>query len=771
MKIALALICKSSDSEAKLLDRCLENVSPYVDGIFITNTGDNKEVSKVIKKYKGVESNFEWVNDFSKARNFNFKQVPKEYEFVIWADCDDTFVGLEKLKPILEENKVDVLAFNYLYAFDEHNNPIVVHKKSQVIRNDNCVEWTGRLHEDFKENRSLNVKFVPDIQRIHNSDDEHTKESTLRNVIISAIDAKENPNDPRKNFNLGNSYWGVGEYGKAKEEYAKFLEMSQSDDEKYIVYQRLSLCEQGLGNKKEAIQNMLIAIGLMPDLPDAYNQMGYLYSHYRQLDNAEKYLLLGLVMKPKYHKMIYYNPRDYDYQPMMALAKVYFNKSLPANALPLLKGCLEINPNDSHTKVLVTEMEKEVRRMDRVLETIKRIEALNYDKEKILYEIEKLPTDLQSHPAICRIRNKYFVKEESSGKDIVYYCGQTIHEWNPEMAKTKGIGGSEEAVINLSKEWVKLGYNVTVYNSCGNFPMTCDGVEYKPFWFYNPKDKTDITILWRSPALADYGINSDKIYVDLHDVIKEGEFTENRLKNIDKIFVKTKFHRSLFPNVPDKKFAIIENGLSMEGEEEVEKDPYLIINTSSPDRSMGITPKLFKEIKKQVPEAKMAWAYGFEIFNNAHSSNKMMMEWRDKTISDMNEAGIENLGRLSQKEVAKLYQKASIFFYPTHFAEIHCISVCKAQMAKCFPVTTDFAALGETNRFGFKTHSNKTKDDWSKPYQLHFGVDDESEQKQLIDAVVNQLKNPKKIEGKEYENWKKNIVWSSISKKWDSQFQ
>ena len=32
--------------------------------------------------------------------------------------------------------------------------------------------------------------------------------------------------------------------------------------------------------------------------------------------------------------------------------------------------------------------------------------------------------------------------------------------WNP---KSKQLGGSEEAVINLSKNLVKNGYNVTVY--------------------------------------------------------------------------------------------------------------------------------------------------------------------------------------------------------------------------------------------------------------------------------------------------------------------
>lgn len=779
MKIALALIVKGNEEEAEFLDQCLGNVLPYVDGAFVTVTHEkNKKAHKATKgfinRFKAggfniTYSDFEWIDDFAKARNFNFSQVPKEYDYILWCDADDMFRGLDKLKDTIEENKdVDAFAFNYLYAFDQYKNPIVVHKKTQVIRNDGCVEWIGRLHEDFKENRELNVKFVSYIERMHMTTENHVKDAQERNVRISKKELVDNPNDPKMSFNLGNSYFAVGRYNDAKEQYLKFLENTGSNDEKYVIYQRLSACEKALGNKDKAVENLLISIGLMFNMPDAYNNLGYLYFEYNQLDLAEEYLLKGLTTKPQYHKSIVYNPRDYDYNPMMGLAKVYFNKNRPDLALPMLKGCLKIYPNDPKLKGEVEDMEKEVTRLEKVLEASEHIDSLNGDLKKIKYTIEKLPQDLQSHPQICRIRNKYFVKKESSGKDIIYYCGQTHHEWNPEMAKTKGIGGSEEAVINLSKEWVKLGYNVTVYNSCGNQPMTCDGVKYEPFWAYNPNDKVDITIAWRHPRLAEYDINSTKLYIDLHDVIQEGEFTEKRLKKIDKIFVKTKFHRSLFHNIADEKFEIIPNGQDFELFENLKtkkKNPYLLINTSSPERSMDVLPKLFKEVKKQVPEAQCKWAYGFEIFDNAHKNNKRMMEWKEKTLKEMEEVGIENCGRLSQQEVAGLYLEGRILAYPSEFAEIDCISVKKAQACDCKPITTDFGAFNESVKYGIKIHSDKTKDNWSKPYQISFGIEDEEKQKEWVDAVVKELKKPY-IKTPNSLMWSMKFAWPIIAQKW-----
>lgn len=774
--IALALIVKGTNEEAELLDRCLENVLPHVDKAFITSTypkgkKPNKEIERVCLKHGADISYYEWTKDFASARNFNFSQVPKEYEYILWCDADDVFRGLETLREIIKENpQVDAFAFNYLYDFDKYNNPIVVHKKTQVVRNDGCVEWQGRLHEDFKENRALNVQFVEGIERMHFTSEDRIVSAQKRNVEISEEEAELNPNDPRSYFNLANSYLGAGESKKAKKAFEHFIETSLSDDEKYVAYQRLASVENTLGNKKESILALQIAIGMKPEIPDAYHQLGYLYFEYNMLDKAESYLLRGLLLKPQYHSMIVYNPRDYDYNPMMLLAKVYFSKSRPDLALPLVKGCLQIYPKDTYLQGLVKEMEMENDRMSLVLNTVNDIEIMGDDKVGILTKINTLPVELQSHPAICRIRNKYLVKETSSGKDIAYYCGETKHEWNPEMAKTKGIGGSEEAVINLAKHWVKEGYNVTVYNSCGHVPMEVDGVLYKPFWYYNPNDKYDITILWRSPRLADYEVNSSKIFVDLHDVIPHGEFNEKRLKKIDKIFVKTNAHRALFPNVPDEKFVIIPNGQDFAlFDHDVKRDPYLLINTSSPDRSMDVLPELFMRVKEQVPQAKLKWAYGWEIFDNANENDMGKIAWRNEINKKMVEAGIENLGRLSQKETGKLYKEGRIFAYPSEFYEIDCISAKKAQAGGAIPITTDFAAFEESVQYGVKIKSKKTKDNWCKDYQFHFGIEDEEMKKQWVDAVVAELKKPM-VENEEMKEWAKKFDWFNIVKQWVENF-
>jgi glycosyltransferase involved in cell wall biosynthesis len=421
-----------------------------------------------------------------------------------------------------------------------------------------------------------------------------------------------------------------------------------------------------------------------------------------------------------------------------------------------------------------------------LLNTLQKIE----NKHKLKAAVDSLPKVLASHPAIVAFRNAHFVKETSSGRDLVISCGNTAHPWNPETLKAQGkgfVGGSEEAVIYLSRELAKLGWNVTVYNNCGNKPtrdvVACHNhngvmlhhvVTYRPFWERNFSDKQDVVILWRYPRPLDMPINAPKVFLDLHDAVQEDQFTPTRLQRLTKILVKTQFHRSLLPNVPDSKIAIIPNGMDLsllESNPPIDRDPYLITNTSSPDRSMDVLPELFKEVKKFIPQARLQWAHGWDSFYRASryetKERKKKLTWMKQTQREMDEAGIETLGRLTQAEVGKLYQRASILAYPTECQEIDCISVKKAQAAGCLPVVTNVGALAESAPFGWRVPT-RTRDTGNRPCRFHFGLEDRYSQQEWVDLCVKALRSGGMPEGRaEMKKWSRQFEWHKIAARWN----
>lgn len=797
IKVALALIVKGDAEEAEALSRCLENTIHHVDKVFITIThekGDtrNEDVDNVCKSFnepdytekngkikydwepnKVVISDFEWVHDFATARNFNFSQVPEEYTHILWCDADDVFRGLDRLKNILlKRPDADGFGIWYLYHFDEYRQADVVHKKTMIIRNTNAATWMGELHEELVGNRVLDIVMIDKyfnggIDRMHMTEIERDKNKSDRNMKISEVAVEKHPEEPRNYLNYAQSLHGAGQFAKSAEMYRKFMEKSGSEEEKYIALMRMGESYDHLDDREQALDCSYKALGMRPEYPDGYFQLGKLMYRYRRLDEAEKYFLMGLKMKPKYNTIIVYNPRDYDYNPMRMLVHIYTDKGRPDLGLPLMKGCLEIYPNNDKLKEEFEVLKNETERLTNVVKELEKFKTMG-DAE-LQKSIDSLPEDIRSHPGICSLYNERFPVKQSSGKDLVIYCYPTAFDWNPDLFQTVGFGGSEEAVINLSKELADLGWNVTVYNRCGPIPKQYGKVTFKPFWMWNYRDVVDVLIVWRHPKPLDFELGAKKVFIDLHDVVPQAEFTPARIKKAEKFMVKTQFHRSLFPNIPDEKIEVIPNGQDnslFTGK--VKKDPYLIINTSSPDRSMDVLPELFMEVKKQVPQAKLKWAYGFNNFDDLFKGEPLRQKWKKDVEAKIKEAGIECLGKIPQKEVAKLYEEGTILAYPSEFAEIDCISVKKAQAAGCVPVTTDFGAFEESVKHGYKVHSKKNNSNWAQPYQFGFGITDPDMKKEWVQMCVNLLKNgedKRKIEA--MKKWGREFDWDKIAKQWN----
>jgi predicted O-linked N-acetylglucosamine transferase (SPINDLY family) len=227
----------------------------------------------------------------------------------------------------------------------------------------------------------------------------------------------------------------------------------------------------------------------------------------------------------------------------------------------------------------------------------------------------------------------------------------------------------------------------------------------------------------------------------------------------------------LLPHIPDEKFVIVPNGIDTKlFEGRVERDPLLLINTSSADRSLEAFVDCFEQIKKQVPNAKAQWAYGWGVWDVVHASDVRRMAWKAQIQRRMRELGVEEMGRISHDQIAHLYRKANIFVYPTEFAEIDCISLSKAMAAGAIPLTTDFAAMGDkAGHGGVFIHSQKTKDEWVRPEQILFGIADPEQKTQFVQEAVKLLLNPPNEQEREpMREWARGAFdWNKVADVWN----
>lgn len=773
--LSLCIIVRPSDDEAPYLDRCLASVADYVDEIVITITGKNKEVEKVAKKYKANISYFEWKNDFALARNFNFRQAKGEW--IIWLDADDVLKGkvneLKELCQQADKENVKLLFVEYQYDFDQYGDCIVKHKKGQIVKwNEGIFNWVGELHEEFEHNRLFKAAEIKEVVRVHTGVDERNHLRQERNLTIAKKKYESNPKDATAIWNYANTLIGAGKVEQAIQQYINFIAKTGSEEEQYLAWLRLSQCYDQLGESGKAIESALEGIRLRPEYPDPYLQLGTLAYHAKDYKRAKVYLLDGLRKvkdSPHEDKTIVWNPRNYDFNPLMTLFNVYYSLGEAEQALHILETLNRMFPKNENIPKMIKELKTVVDELNRVDKAIKEIDdktkglSVPLSREEVQKWLDNLPQDLLSHPKVSIVRNMYFIKKESSGKDLVIYCGQTAEEWNPDSAKT-GIGGSEEAVINISNRLADKGWNVTVYANTGFYKEKLYGkVSWKPYWLFNYRDKQDIFIAWRHPMIYDYNVNATKKYVWMHDVISKEEYTPQRVKNIDKIIVLSKWHRSIFPNVADEKFLISANGINLEQfNQKLERNSKRLIYTSAQDRGMELLLQLFRRVKEKVPEATLDMYYGWTVFDNMYKDDPEKMAWKARIVKMVeNTEGATDHGRIGHEEIAKEYLTSAIWAYPTEFTEISCITGMKAQAAGCIPVTTTVAALNETVQFG-------TKLDYSDIYT------NKQAQEEWVKKVVYLLNNPNKQEAirEKMIPWAKSkFSWDNVANQWHNEFK
>ena len=171
MTISACLIVK--DEEA-VLSRCLDSLRGIADEIVIVDTGSSDSTREIASEYTSLVYDFEWEDDFSKARNYAFSKCSCEY--IYSADADEIldernrerFLNLkEALDPAVEIVQfyyANQLEYNTTYNFDRELRPKLYKRVRPFV-------WEGAVHEQV---RLSPVIFDSDIEIIHKPSSLHS---------------------------------------------------------------------------------------------------------------------------------------------------------------------------------------------------------------------------------------------------------------------------------------------------------------------------------------------------------------------------------------------------------------------------------------------------------------------------------------------------------------------------------------------------------------------------------------------------------------------
>ncbi|MCK9355137.1 MAG: hypothetical protein M0P59_13415 [Gallionella sp.] len=592
-KISACLIIKD-DSEYKPLLNALASIRPYVDGIYLTTTG--KEVSKIKTIQDVVHSHFDWCEDFSAARNFNFSQAPQDSDYIFWMDADDILVGGENLRQIADLSKKmgkDVIFLTYWYGCEFDGEPTlenmtgvdITQMRERLLR-PGVTSWKGRLHETpvpvkGAKNVYTSIKYTAepkhpgefDVAIMHTATKENLPPKMMRNKRILELqldeERKSGGADPRTLLYLMKIYTELDDpedWKKCIEMGEEYLTKSGWDEERGTCWEQMGICWGGLGENQKAADCFLQAIDSWPHQIMFYLRLATAYYNLNRFNEVDHWLNIASNMDMD--KRLTSGTTNFKGIKVM-FAKLLLSMNYHAHrdtkkALDAAKLLVKELPTDENKNQLLFLQDLDdlndacanVDKLSEYLASIGQDEAIS----KIL---EVLPIEMTSQPFAHRIRQRVTRPRTWAGDEICYFAnfgGKAFEPWTSKNLET-GIGGSETAVIELAKEWTKLGYKVTIYGDPGQAKgCDVDGVTYLPWYEFNDKDFFNIFIQWRNWQLSGH-IKTRKFLVDLHDIYSVVDLKPEQLKVIDKLMVKSKYHRDLAPQIPDEKFCIIGNGI------------------------------------------------------------------------------------------------------------------------------------------------------------------------------------------------------------------
>lgn len=144
--LSLSMIVKN---EAKYIGECLESVKNVVDEIIIVDTGSTDGTIEIAKKYNANVYNFEWVNDFSTARNFALSKCTGEW--ILYLDADERLdaESIQELKQ-LTSSKQRIGYYCTVYSIDNENSRDHYIRYTRLFANYPNIRFFGKVHEQIE---------------------------------------------------------------------------------------------------------------------------------------------------------------------------------------------------------------------------------------------------------------------------------------------------------------------------------------------------------------------------------------------------------------------------------------------------------------------------------------------------------------------------------------------------------------------------------------------------------------------------------------------
>ncbi|MDE6744642.1 MAG: glycosyltransferase [Lachnospiraceae bacterium] len=240
--------CIITKNEEKKIARCLEPLKATGMEVIVLDTGSTDDTVSVAQNYTDKIYHFDWINDFSAARNYAMTKA--SHDHILFLDADEYVeeIDIPAIKKLLRKYP-DVIGQikrrNACFASDGISEKISIDLVERLFDR-RLYHYTGTIHEQIthRQGKMLYAYQIP-LTVYHDGylgTPEERRQKAERNNALLFEELKKSPEDPYLYYQIGQSF---GLCSDAEQEYEYYHKGCSLPLDTSLSYVRIMLVSYG----------------------------------------------------------------------------------------------------------------------------------------------------------------------------------------------------------------------------------------------------------------------------------------------------------------------------------------------------------------------------------------------------------------------------------------------------------------------------------------------------------------------------------------------
>ncbi len=227
--------------EALHLGNTLKEIVKYFEDIVIVDTGSTDNTKSIARHFTDNVYDFEWISDFSAARNYSLQFAKHDWILVIDADEVINNFDITLLSELINANPTQVGTVEIASIINDDNSgeTDLVQERISRLFNKKYYAFFGIIHEQICRKNTGKVpdgRFDTPLSFTHSG---YTKEiienknKIARNIALLQNAIDKNNDDAYLHYQLGKSHYLGEDYERAARSFETSLRLQKDLHEEY----------------------------------------------------------------------------------------------------------------------------------------------------------------------------------------------------------------------------------------------------------------------------------------------------------------------------------------------------------------------------------------------------------------------------------------------------------------------------------------------------------------------------------------------------------